>query len=112
MLGKFLKYYKPFDSRPVFESVEEMLKWAGLYDLTTQTLEEELVDAGLSPLLIQELVTVRKFPILPFSLCFCGSFNPLIFQVLMHVDCNVRIVKMKPKPSGLVNAIHYGKIHF
>ncbi|XP_027075243.1 farnesylcysteine lyase [Coffea arabica] len=58
MLGKFLKYYKPFDSRPVFESVEEMLKWAGLYDLTTQTLEEELVDAGLSPLLIQELVTV------------------------------------------------------
>lgn len=58
MLGKFLKYYNPFDNRPVFESVEEMLKWAGLYDLTTQTLEEELVDAGLCPLLIQELVTV------------------------------------------------------
>lgn len=34
--------------------------------------------------------------------------DPLIFQELMHVDCNVRIVKVKPKPSGLVNAIHCG----
>ncbi|CAA2967407.1 farnesylcysteine lyase [Olea europaea subsp. europaea] len=57
-VNNFLRYYEGFNSRPVFESVEEMLKWAGLYDLTTQTLGEELVKAGLSPLLIQELVTV------------------------------------------------------
>ncbi|KAL2498518.1 Farnesylcysteine lyase [Abeliophyllum distichum] len=57
-VNNFLRYYEGFNSRPVFDSVEEMLKWAGLYNLTTQTLGEELVEAGLSPLLIQELVTV------------------------------------------------------
>ncbi|XP_010269070.1 PREDICTED: farnesylcysteine lyase-like [Nelumbo nucifera] len=57
-VNKFLKYYWDFDSRPVFESVDEMLKWADLYELTGRTLEEELVNAGLSPLLISELVTV------------------------------------------------------
>lgn len=55
----FLKYYESSESRPVFETVDEMLKWAGLYNLTTRTLQEELIDAGLSPLLLQELVTVR-----------------------------------------------------
>lgn len=54
----FVKYYASLESRPVFETVEEMLKWAGLYELTTQTLNEELVGAGLSPTLISELVTV------------------------------------------------------
>ncbi|KAF8377076.1 hypothetical protein HHK36_030449 [Tetracentron sinense] len=54
----FSKYYMGFDSRPVFETVEEMLKWAGLFNFTGRTLQEELVDAGLSPLLITELVTV------------------------------------------------------
>ncbi|KAB1210513.1 Farnesylcysteine lyase [Morella rubra] len=54
----FLKYYESTESRPVFETVDEMLKWAGLYNLTTRTLQEELIDAGLSPLLLQELVTV------------------------------------------------------
>lgn len=58
-VNKFLKYYESPDSRPVFETVDEMLKWAGLYNLTRRTLQEELVDAGLSPVLIQELVTVR-----------------------------------------------------
>ncbi|KAK6125548.1 hypothetical protein DH2020_040711 [Rehmannia glutinosa] len=58
MLSKFLRYYEDFGARPVFESVEEMLKWAGLYNLTTRTLGEELVGVGLSPLLIQELVTL------------------------------------------------------
>ncbi|THG22343.1 farnesylcysteine lyase-like [Camellia sinensis] len=57
-VDKFLNYYKSCESRPVFESVDEMLKWAGLYNLTTRTLQEELVDVRLSPLLIQELVTV------------------------------------------------------
>ncbi|CAK9183677.1 unnamed protein product, partial [Ilex paraguariensis] len=56
-VDSFLKYYESFESRPVFESVEEMLKWAGLFNLTTRTLQEELVDAGLSYVLIQELVT-------------------------------------------------------
>ncbi|KAK9735535.1 hypothetical protein RND81_04G211000 [Saponaria officinalis] len=57
-LSNFLKYYESHDTRPVFHRAEEMLKWSGLYDPTTRTLEEELVDAGLSPLLINELVTV------------------------------------------------------
>lgn len=59
MLGNFLKYYEGFATRPVFSSVEDMLKWSGLYNLTHRTLEDELIDAGLSPLLIKELVTVR-----------------------------------------------------
>nr|POF03691.1 farnesylcysteine lyase [Quercus suber] len=57
-VNNFLKYYERFESRPVFETVDEMLKWAGLYNLTTRTLQEELIDVGLSPLLIKELVTV------------------------------------------------------
>lgn len=58
MVNSFLKYYDSFETRPVFESVDEMLKWTGLYNLTARTLAMELADAGLSPLLIQELVTV------------------------------------------------------
>ncbi|XP_057770140.1 farnesylcysteine lyase [Salvia miltiorrhiza] len=57
-VNKFLRYYEGFESRPVFESVEGMLKWAGLFNLTTITLGEKLVEVGLSPILIQELVTV------------------------------------------------------
>lgn len=61
-VDSFLKYYQASESRPVFGTVEEMLKWAGLYNLTTRTLHEELIDAGLSSLLIQELATVRILP--------------------------------------------------
>ncbi|EEF46080.1 conserved hypothetical protein [Ricinus communis] len=57
-VNNFLKYYESFGTRPIFETVDEMLKWAGLYDLTTRTLQDELVNVGLSTLLIQELVTV------------------------------------------------------
>ncbi|CAI0428067.1 unnamed protein product [Linum tenue] len=57
-VDKFLKYYESTEERPIFASVEEMLKWAGLYDLTTRTLEDELLHVGLSPLLIRELVSV------------------------------------------------------
>ncbi|XP_048127992.1 farnesylcysteine lyase [Rhodamnia argentea] len=57
-VNNFLKYYESTDSRPVFETVDEMLKWAGLYKLTGHTLEEELISIGLSPLLIRELITV------------------------------------------------------
>lgn len=57
-VNRFLKYYESFETRPVFESVEDMLKWAGLYDLTGIELQDALIDAGLSPLLIQELVTI------------------------------------------------------
>ncbi|KAF5960671.1 hypothetical protein HYC85_001880 [Camellia sinensis] len=41
-MDRFLNYYKSCESRPVFETVDEMLKWAGLYNLTTRTLQEEL----------------------------------------------------------------------
>ncbi|CAL9076593.1 unnamed protein product [Musa textilis] len=58
MIERFLLYYNDFESRPVFETVEEMLKWSGLYGLTHRTLQEELADAGLSSRLVSELVTV------------------------------------------------------
>ncbi|KAE9587349.1 hypothetical protein Lal_00004634 [Lupinus albus] len=57
-VDKFSKYYEGDESRPIFESVDEMLKWSGLYNLTTRSLKDELVDAGLSLLLINELITV------------------------------------------------------
>ncbi|GAU19573.1 hypothetical protein TSUD_303860 [Trifolium subterraneum] len=57
-VDRFSKYYEETGSRPIFETVDEMLKWSGLFNLTTRTLQDELVDAGLSPLLINELVTV------------------------------------------------------
>ncbi|KAK4786139.1 hypothetical protein SAY86_002828 [Trapa natans] len=57
-VNKFLKYYESFGTRPVFDTVDDMLKWAGLYDLTTRTLEEELMGASLSPVLVKELITV------------------------------------------------------
>lgn len=57
-VNNFLKYYEDFESRPVFETVEEMLKWSGLYNLTRRTLQEELLGVRMSPRLIEELVTV------------------------------------------------------
>ncbi|PWA44314.1 Prenylcysteine lyase [Artemisia annua] len=57
-VDSFLKYYESTETRPIFSNVEDMLKWAGLYDLTTKTLEDELVGLNFSPLLIQELITV------------------------------------------------------
>ncbi|XP_058097440.1 farnesylcysteine lyase [Magnolia sinica] len=57
-VDRFLLYYSDFESRPVFTTVEEMLKWAGLYGLTQNTLQEELTDARLSQELISELITV------------------------------------------------------
>ena len=58
MLQRFMLFYNDFESRPVFATVEEMLKWTGLYGLTRRTLEEELLDAGLNSRTIAELVTV------------------------------------------------------
>lgn len=60
-MDNFLKYYESKESRPIFNTVEDMLKWADLYNLTTQTLEEKLVALNYSPLLIQELITVSYF---------------------------------------------------
>ncbi|ESQ31514.1 hypothetical protein EUTSA_v10004131mg [Eutrema salsugineum] len=57
-VGNFLKYYESLESRPVFDNVEGMLKWSGLYNLTKLTLQEKLSEAQLSPLLVNELVTV------------------------------------------------------
>ncbi|WVZ81508.1 hypothetical protein U9M48_028875 [Paspalum notatum var. saurae] len=58
MLQRFMLFYNALESRPVFSTVEEMLKWTGLYRLTRRTLEEELRDAGLNSQTIAELVTV------------------------------------------------------
>lgn len=64
-MNKFLKYYQSFETRPTFETVDEMLKWAGLYNLTTCTLHDELVNVALTPLLVQELVTVSIATLFP-----------------------------------------------
>lgn len=55
-LANFLRYYE--ESKPIFYTVEEMLKWANLYDSTQTTAERELQSYGLSQQLIDELVTV------------------------------------------------------
>ncbi|KAH9308434.1 hypothetical protein KI387_036345, partial [Taxus chinensis] len=56
LLNKFVHYYD--SSQPIFYSVEEMLKWTDLYEYTMQSLQKELIAAGLSSCLIFELVTV------------------------------------------------------
>ncbi|KAJ3681478.1 hypothetical protein LUZ60_015967 [Juncus effusus] len=58
LLDKFCLFYKEPEERPIFESVEEMLKWNDLYALTQRTLEQELLDYGLNSRLISEIVTV------------------------------------------------------
>lgn len=83
-VNKFLKYYEGFESRPVFESVEEMLKWAGLYNLTRVTLGETLVEVGLSPILIHELVTVRS--VLSLAM-YSFNTSPALFSFLVSVFC-------------------------
>lgn len=80
-VGSFLKYYESHELRPIFESVEEMLKWAGLYNLTTANLGQELTDAGLSPLLAQELVTVRNSYLLLMMGMIC--LNILMYFLLL-----------------------------
>ncbi|CAN8251718.1 unnamed protein product [Cochlearia groenlandica] len=57
-VDNFMKYYESLESRPIFDNVEGMLKWSGLYNLTKLTLQEKLSEAKLSPLLVNELVTV------------------------------------------------------
>jgi hypothetical protein len=56
MLDNFLKLYEK--DRPAFDSVEGLLKSVDLYNNTQYTVEELLLNAGLSRLLIDELITV------------------------------------------------------
>ncbi len=56
LLHNFLKLYE--EECPAFDSVEEMLKSVNLYNTTQYTVEELLLNAGLSRLLLDELVTV------------------------------------------------------
>jgi prenylcysteine oxidase / farnesylcysteine lyase len=70
-------FYNGSDSRPVFGTVEEMLKWTGLYGLTRRTLEEELTDAGLNSRTISELVTVWFFPMSCLLLSPLADIKPL-----------------------------------
>lgn len=83
---KFLRYYESHEKRPIFESVEEMLKWAGLYNLTTTSLGLKLADVGLSPLLIQELVTVRAFY---FLIGFIDVIYVLFMKKVLLLTCLV-----------------------
>lgn len=55
-LAKFMRYYDK--SKPIFYTVEEMLKWANLYESTQKSSETDLGSYGLSQQLIDELVTV------------------------------------------------------
>lgn len=56
MLDNFLKLYE--EERPAFDTVEGLLKSVDLYNNTQYTVEELLLNAGLSTLLIDELVTI------------------------------------------------------
>lgn len=86
-VGRFLKYYENFESRPVFETVDEMLKWAGLNNLTASTLAFELDDAGLSALLIQELVTVTTTSHLLG--CLLPNFFCLLLMFMIFHMCTL-----------------------
>lgn len=66
MLDKFQELYN--EDRPAFDSVEGLLKSVGLYNSTQYPVEELLLKAGLSRLLIDELITVRRqHQCLPYS---------------------------------------------
>jgi hypothetical protein len=83
MLKKFLLYYNGFESRPVFDNVEDMLKWSGLYGLTQRTLEEELIDAGLNSQTISELVTVCFIYFFPSA-----NLMSLYWRYLQTIICS------------------------
>jgi hypothetical protein len=83
MLDNFLKLYEK--DRPAFDSVEEMLKSVDLYSNTQSTLEELLLNAGLSRLLIDELVTVSSN--FPYSGFFLAYWIGLGFRVLVWFCC-------------------------
>jgi len=70
-------FYNGLESRPVFDTVEEMLQWTGLYGLTRRTLEEELLDAGLNTQTIAELVTVC-FSSIPDTVLYCTVLSLLL----------------------------------
>lgn len=79
-LAKFLHFYE--ESRPIFYTVDEMLKWANLYELTQTTSERDLQGHGLSQQLIDELVTVimrinygqsKKISGMAGAVSLCGS---------------------------------------
>jgi prenylcysteine oxidase/farnesylcysteine lyase len=80
-VDNFLKYYESLESRPIFDNVEGMLKWSGLYNLTKLTLQEKLSEAQLSPLLVNELVTVIFLTILSFK----GHFNLFFAYMVQHI---------------------------
>lgn len=87
-MDKFVKYYEDPGSRPIFETVDEMLQWAGLYNLTTRTLRDELVDAGLSTSLINELVTVRILSTLSnVDHKFTINVLAILLSALMAIFC-------------------------
>ena len=65
MLDNFLKLYE--EERPAFDSVEEILKSVDLYYDTQYTVEELLLKAGLSRLLLDELITVSHIQGLVWS---------------------------------------------
>lgn len=56
MLDKWVEFYN--EDRPAFDSVQGLLKSVNLFDHTQYTVEDLLLKAGLSQLLIDELITV------------------------------------------------------
>lgn len=61
MLDKWVEFYN--EDRPAFDSVQGLLKSVNLYDHTQYTVEDLLLKAGLSQLLIDELITVMPAPL-------------------------------------------------
>lgn len=57
LLSNFMELYK--EDRPAYDTVEGLLQSVDLFNSTQYTLEELLLNKGLSRLIIDELVTVR-----------------------------------------------------
>lgn len=91
MLEKFLGYYKGLDSRPVFATVEEMLQWSKLYELTQQTLQEALQKMGLSAQLISELVTVSSVSVDSIP---CLFETICVVHIIVHIYEESLVLKM------------------
>lgn len=102
-----MKYYGSLESRPIFDNVEAMLKWSGLYNLTKVTLQDKLSEAQLSPLLVNELVTVTLSHNSQLNLYICSQFRSLIwrrfayiFQVITRINYGQSVLI-----SGLAGAV-------
>ncbi|KAI7746986.1 hypothetical protein M8C21_016294, partial [Ambrosia artemisiifolia] len=104
-VDNFLRYYESKESRPVFSNVGDMLKWADLYNLTTQALEEELVGLNFSPLLMQELITDYLRAAQRVTNMECTTrLNSYIWRCLLYEDISSEAGYMLVLPEAPIHS--------